>query len=413
MTDASPSVAFVTFGCKVNRADSEAVLVGLLSSGWSLVDEPADADVIVVNTCTVTSEADRKARKAIRRLSRVGDAPVVVMGCGVASDSGSIEELAPRVAVETDRTRVAETVERVRGGRAGRRADDGATTAARGLRARVAVKVQDGCDTRCSYCIVPEVRGPSRSTPIESVRAAVRAHVAAGTREIVVTGINLGRYDDDGRDLARLVETVAAEGPSRIRLSSVEPLDLTDRLLEILASTPSVCAHLHVPLQSAADSVLSAMGRGYTAAEYADAIERAAAALPGLVVTTDVIAGFPGETDADAETTLGFVERMGFAKLHVFRYSERVGTAAATMAGGVPARVRAARAEALRARGERLRDAYLASRAGGLAEAVVERVIAGTAHGTTRDYLKVSWPAAGVATGDVVELKLDGGVRVR
>ncbi|TLM78898.1 MAG: MiaB/RimO family radical SAM methylthiotransferase, partial [Actinobacteria bacterium] len=277
------------------------------------------------------------------------------------------------------------------------------------FRTRADLKVEDGCDARCAYCIVPDARGPARSVPWDDVLAQVAALATAGVSEVVLTGVNLGRYADTGRDLADLVRAVAAAGIPRVRLSSIEPLDLTERMLTALAETPQVCAHLHVPLQSGADAVLAAMRRGYTAAQYADAIARARAALPGLAVTTDVIAGFPGESPDDHAATIALCERLAFAKLHVFRYSEREGTPAATMPGSVPPATRTARAADLRAAGERLRATYLAdaARRPEPQEVLVERVRAGVAEGTTRDYVHVTWPVAGGArAGDVVSAEL-------
>ncbi|MBA4370857.1 MAG: tRNA (N(6)-L-threonylcarbamoyladenosine(37)-C(2))-methylthiotransferase MtaB, partial [Coriobacteriaceae bacterium] len=398
------AVAFVTLGCKVNRAESEAALARLLGGGWRAAAQAAEADVVVVNTCTVTGEADRKVRKAVHRALRECAGPVVVTGCMATVDGGgaALAALDPRVVVEPDKSRLPSRVASL---------VDGPAPAAHGVRSgegfrtRAAVKIQDGCDARCAYCIVPDARGPARSVPVADVLAEVRALVAAGTREVVLTGVNLGRFaagDGPGDDLADLVRAVAAEGPARVRLSSIEPLDITERLLTALAGTPAVCAHLHVPLQSGSDRVLAAMRRGYTAAQYEEAIARAREALPGLSVTTDVIAGFPGESDADLAETLALVERVGFSKLHVFRFSARPGARAAEMGGQVPHAVRDSRAAELRAAGERLCEAYVRGRAGREAEMLVERVADGMAEGTTRDYLRVRFPADGAAEGDLV-----------
>ena len=269
------------------------------------------------------------------------------------------------------------------------------------------VKIEDGCDAFCSYCIVPYARGLPRAVPLDTVVGEVARLVAAGVKEVVLTGINLGRYRDGVAGLAEVVEAVAATGVRRLRLSSIEPLDLDDRLLGVLAATPAFCAHLHVPLQSGSDAVLSTMGRTYTLAEYAERLHAARAALPGLAITTDVIAGFPGETDRDAALTEQACEELEFAKLHVFRYSARMGTSAAGMAQVDPS-LRQRRAEALRDLDHRLRERFLTSHVGDVAEVLVERIADGSAEGTTREYIRVGFACeAATAPGDLVEVVLE------
>jgi len=405
VSEAGPSFAVVTLGCKVNQVDGAAAAASLRACG--LVEtSPEDADVVVVNTCTVTGEADRKARKVVRRFARAG-VPVVVTGCLVSVDPAAVSALGESVVAEPDRSLVAtRALEAL-----GREADPAAPSApgaAVHAGTRAMVKVEDGCDCRCAYCIVPTARGVPRSVPLGEVVAGVERLVADGTPEVVLTGVNLGRYDDAGSDLAALVTAVAATGVRRVRLSSIEVAHLTQRLLESLACVPGVCRHLHVPLQSGSDAVLSAMGRPYDAATFERAIAAARDALPGLAVTTDVIAGLPGETLADLDATVALCERVGFAKTHVFPYSERPGTAAASMAGAVAPGERHRRAALLREVGERLRAAYLAGRIGGDADVLVERVEDGYALGTSEDYLKVRMPARESRPGDVVRVRLSG-----
>lgn len=404
----APRVAFVTFGCKVNRAESEVALASLVGGGWTHA-ATAEGDAVVIDTCTVTAEADHKARKAVHRALRECSGPVVVTGCGASVAGGTFAALGERVTVEPDKAAVPALVAALTGG-----PDPGAgTRTGAPFRVRAAVKAQDGCDTRCAYCVVPDARGPARSIPFGEVMGEVRALVAADTAEIVLTGVNLGRYADSGRDLADLVEAVAGAGPARVRLSSIEPLDLSDRLLGVLGSTPQVCEHLHVPLQSGSDAVLARMGRGYTIVEYAERLAAAHAAVAGLAVTSDVMAGFPGETAEDFEATLAAAERLGFAKLHVFRYSERPGTRAARMDGAVDPRERESRAAALRALGDRLRAEHIASREGAQAEVLVERVRGALACGTTRDYLRVTLDAPGARVGSTLRAAPRDAVDVR
>jgi threonylcarbamoyladenosine tRNA methylthiotransferase MtaB len=276
------------------------------------------------------------------------------------------------------------------------------------------LKIEDGCDAFCSYCIVPYARGVPRSVAFGDVGGQARLLVEAGVREIVLTGINIGRYSDGGHDIVDVVAAVAESGVERLRLSSIEPQDVNDRLLALLAQTPAACRHLHVPLQSGSDEVLGRMRRGYTIADYEARIASARTALPGLAVTTDVIAGFPEETEAQARETLDAVERIGFAKLHVFRYSQRPGTPAATMLQ-VPPEVRSARAATLREAGERLRRRFVESRLGEESDVLVERLTVdgagdeSVAEGTTADYLKVRFPvprSLKVAVGNLRTVRL-------
>lgn len=400
-------VAFKTLGCKVNRVESEEIASELLGMGV-VVSDIDEADVVIVNTCTVTGEADAKARKAVRQaLNSAGSPLVVVTGCLASLDAGALSALGDKVVVEAEKSAVATAVASRLGIAPASRHEGPVPDARRDdiFRTRVPVKIQDGCDAFCSYCIVPYARGVPRSVPLYSVVARVRGLVEAGVAEVVFTGINLGRYVDEasGADLADLVRAIGDTGIPRLRLSSIEPAHLTARLLDALACTSAVCAHLHVPLQSGDDDVLRAMGRGYSVAEFEESIAAARAALPGLAVTTDVIVGFPGETDEQASRTVETIERIGFSKLHVFRYSERAGTPAASMPDSVPAAIRSARAAALRAVSERLESAHAAGMAGRPIEVLVEHVENGIATGTSREYLRISMQGdASVRPGDLI-----------
>jgi threonylcarbamoyladenosine tRNA methylthiotransferase MtaB len=400
-------VAFRTLGCKVNQAESERIAADLLGGECVQVEE-ADAAVFVINTCTVTSEADRKARKEVRRALALPQGPVVVVtGCLAALDADGMRVLGERVVVEADKGRVAQRVSELL-------ATAGvAATASPGplrrRRSRAQVLVEDGCDAYCSYCIVPYARGVPRTAPLPEVVRRVGDLVRDGVAEVVLTGINIGRYRDEaGADLADVVRAVAATGVRRVRLSSIEPMHLPGRLLEALAETPCACPHLHVPLQSGSDRVLREMDRGYDTAGYGRILAEARAAIPRLAVSTDVIAGFPGETPAESLATQAFVEECGFMRLHVFRYSRREGTLAALMPRQVHPRDKQVRSERLRALGARLATGYVRSRLGGTAEVLVERVSEGVAEGTSEDYLKVRAPAGDRRPGELMTVTLTG-----
>jgi len=401
-------VAMRTLGCKVNRVESDGIAADLLGRGAVLVEED-EAAVVIVNTCTVTGEADAKARKAVRRALKAAARPIVVVtGCLAALDAAGLRSLDGRVIVEADKGRVADLVsERLS-------LDDsrGSVAPVGGrFRTRVSLKIEDGCDNFCSYCIVPYARGAPRAVRLDELIARAEVLVAAGAREIVLTGINIGRDADGSADLADVVARIASTGITRLRLSSIEPPDLTERLLETLAGTPALCEHLHVPLQSGSDEVLRRMDRSYTRKEFSRRISAARAAIPGLAITTDLIAGFPGETDAEHRETLAYVESAGFSKLHVFRYSARPGTPAAAMEH-TAATVRTERASELREAGERLRSAYIGRRIGECAEILIEKVDRGGALGTTRDYLKVRVAVREFVEGGLVEVVLGDGTVV-
>ena len=402
-----PRIALRTLGCKVNRAESEA-LAEALAGRCTVVMDTDDAGIVVVNTCTVTGEADAKARKAVRHALAGGATTVLVTGCLAAIDPQGLRDIDPRVVVEPDHTALPRRVAEL----AGVVPVPSTTQALRPVtlgRTRVMVKVQDGCDHRCSYCIVPDARGSARSVATSDVLKRVRVLARAGAPEVVLTGVNVGRYDDPAgaRSLASLIEAVAATPMARIHLSSIEPLDLDRRLLDALSSTPKIVPHLHVPLQSGSDATLEAMGRGYTASGYAAALEQARAAIPGLSVTTDVMAGFPGETDRDFEESLTFIEGAGFTRLHVFRYSPRAGTPAASRGDQIAPAVKSARADELRALSERLLRAHTLERVGTGMSACIERVSGGVARGTADDSLGVEVASDSLRRGTVLRVRID------
>lgn len=403
-----PVIALRTLGCRVNRTESEALAEALGGSCVVAMDTDTGADVVVINSCTVTGEADAKARKAVRHALAQGATRVVVTGCLAVIDPQGLLDIDPRVVVEPAGPGLARRV----AGLAGADIAGDAWTAMRpgGLgRIRVMVKVQDGCDSRCAYCIVPDARGVPRSVPTDRVLARVRALAVSGTPEVVLTGVNIGRYRDrsGARDLAALVAAVAETPIGRVHLSSIEPLDLDERLLEVLAGSTKVVPHLHVPLQSGCDRTLAAMGRGYDADRFTRALTAVRAALPSLSVTTDVMAGFPGESDADFAESLAFVRGAGFTRLHVFRYSPRAGTPAAARADQVAPEVKAARAQQLRDLSEELARTRAGARIGDVVVTCIERVRGTAAFGTADDSLSVEVPAAGRVRGEVVRVRID------
>jgi len=380
--------SITNLGCKVNQAEMEAVARLLRGRGVQLVDDGAPVELHVVNTCTVTAVADDKSRKAVRRARRTSpDATVIVAGCAVAVNPTGFggDDVRALLADSAARDGLLTEVERLIGG-AGSGGDPDRPGTARSLdgplptlagveiegiadrraridRTRAFVKVQDGCSFHCTYCIIPRARGAERSLAPEAVLADVRRALAAGHREIVLTGINIGTYDGGWSErgargaharsaltLAGLVRRILVETDvERIRLSSIEPQHVDDDLLEAwTADGAGRCLpHLHLPLQSGDDGVLRRMGRRYDTAYYAGVVARIRAAAPEAAVHADMIVGFPTEDDAAWARSLAFVRSLDLAGIHVFRYSERPGTPATRMAGHVPELARRARAAEL------------------------------------------------------------------
>ncbi len=357
-------VALLNLGCRVNRVELDLMAASLERAGVSVVDED-EAAVVVVNTCAVTAEAEAKTRKAVRRAAQLPQAPAVVAtGCVANLFADELSALAPNVIVEADKNSVASTVMAELGIPEGMVADNGSLVVAPTPtgRTRPGIKIQDGCDNRCTYCIVWKARGRSRSVSPEQVVADVRAAMGRGAHEVVLTGINLGRYramGGDGRELG-LVELLDVllerTDVERVRLSSIEPPDVTDGLCSLMAESGGrVAPFLHVCLQSGCDRTLRRMGRVYRTDLFRDVVETARAHVPDVALGTDLIVGFPGETDEDFEESLAFCREMGFAKMHVFRYSRRPDTPAATMPDQVDPHVSAARSRQARGLADSMR----------------------------------------------------------
>jgi threonylcarbamoyladenosine tRNA methylthiotransferase MtaB len=408
------TVAFATLGCKLNQADS-GELQGLLEArGFCTVPFDTPAQLYVINTCTVTARADVSDRQAIRRaVARNPDAVVVVTGCYAQTSPGAVAGIPGVDLVLGTRERhelpdlLADLRKRVRPlvrvGDVFRRDPDPVLPLRRPTPAagstRAFVKVQDGCQHRCSFCIVPFARGDSRSRPPEAIAEQVQALVAGGHGEVVLTGVDLGHYGWDlapRGSLAGLARRLlGVPGLRRLRLSSILPAYVTPELIELLTGEPRLCHHLHVPLQSGADRVLRAMRRPYTAGTYRALVEKLATALPGLGLGTDLIAGFPGETAAEFAATEALVASLPFSYLHVFPYSDRRGTEAARLPAErvPPAEVRE-RTTRLRALGARQRRAFGEAHVGRVVEVLVlgERDLpSGALVGLTGDYLEIAF----------------------
>jgi len=342
-----------SLGCKLNQSEMDSIAGQLAASGHKVVDSPAGADLCVLNTCAVTHVAAQKSRQALRRLHRDNpQARLIATGCYAQLEPEVLDSLpgVDRVVGNPEKERLGELI----GTSAAQRQDLGPATGIHRTRTRALVKIQDGCDNACTYCIIHVARGPQHSRPADEILTEVRALLAEGYQEVVLTGVHIGAYGRDRQrepaetDLWRLVSRILAETDvPRLRLSSIEPWDLSERAFR-LWDDPRLCRHLHLPLQSGCNATLRRMARRYTTSEFNAWLAAARAAVPDLAVTTDVIVGFPGETDDEFAQSLEFVQRMEFSRAHVFPFSARAGTAAANMPHQVPHHVKVQRASAMR-----------------------------------------------------------------
>lgn len=384
ITSPSPRLAIKTFGCKANSVDTDYIQQAAQAQGFVVVDEEQSADAYLINSCTVTSHADRDARAQVSRFKRQNPQAVVgVIGC--YAQIGKEELLAlPDVDVvmgTSDKLAILNQLRaRINGKQVAR--DQVSPTAGflpeafQGSRyARATLKIQDGCNFSCSFCIIPKARGRSRSLRLGNVLDQIDQAYAQGFQEVILTGIHLAHYGWDlGSDLMTLLKkaTSKAQGP-RLRVSTLDPFEISDEFIALLASTPRICRHLHIALQSGSDPVLAKMRRIYKAEEFAVVTEKLMRAVPDLFIGVDVIVGFPGETDEEFEVTRRFLERTAWTKLHVFSYSERPDTRAALSDEKVPAFKITERSEILRRLSDERYEAFLQSQVGTVQDVVFER----------------------------------------
>lgn len=414
-------VALHTLGCKLNFAETSAIGKQFLDRGFEIVESGEDADICVINTCTVTERADRECRQIIRRMLRQGRQPVVVVtGCyaqlqpeEIASIDGvdvvlgtrekfSVFEYLPDAKLPSPQVHVSDidTVDSF----------GPAYSSEAANRTRAFLKVQDGCDYTCSFCTIPLARGDSRSQSLPETIDQARSLVARGYREIVLTGVNVGDYGrKDGRSLLELLRALSSvEGLERIRVSSIEPNLLTDALIEFVAATKTMCRHFHIPLQSGCDDVLRVMRRRYTTSGYARLIDRIRRILPDAGIGADVIVGFPGETDEFFRASYEFLTGLDLSYLHVFTYSERTNTPAATLGGRVEPSVRARRSEMLRILSQKKRHAFYRQSLGKPVTVLMESEIAdGLRLGFTDTYVRVGLPASHTRENTLVRAVVD------
>ncbi|MED0671550.1 tRNA (N(6)-L-threonylcarbamoyladenosine(37)-C(2))-methylthiotransferase MtaB [Aneurinibacillus aneurinilyticus] len=423
-----PTVAFHTLGCKVNHYETEALWQLFKQAGYEKIDFEQSADVYVINTCTVTNTGDKKSRQVIRRaIRRNPEAVVAVTGCYAQTTPHEIMAI-PGVDIvvgTSGRDNLIDYVNRYLREREPINAVSNIMKAREYEeldvpeftdRTRASLKIQEGCNNFCTFCIIPWARGLMRSRKPESVIEQANKLVAAGYKEIVLTGIHTGGYGEDLEDynLARLLRELDTKVPGlkRIRISSIEASQITDEVIEVLNSSDKMCRHLHVPLQAGDDNVLKRMRRKYTTDEFRRKIEQLHQALPDVAITTDIIVGFPGETEEMYENGYRFIEEMKFAELHVFPYSKRSGTPAARMEDQVDEEVKNRRVHELIALSDKLALEYSVKFVGDVLEVIPEEPYkeapdSGLYVGHSDNYLKLVFEANESLVGKICKVRLD------
>lgn len=412
-------VAIHTLGCKLNRVEGIALAEAFREAGFGVVPLGDEADAVVLNTCAVTGPTEADARKMIRRLARAGGGPVIVVGCMAERDREAAAALPGVVLVHgvRDKAAVVGRVAGLLGGSAEAAPDrrgDFPRLEGFGGRTRAYVKIQDGCDNRCTYCVVHAVRGPSRSESPDRVTGQVARFVGMGFHEVVLTGVHLGTWghDLDPPDtLPRLLRRLTAlPGLPRLRLSSLEPQEVDRELAAAMTSARSICRHAHIPLQSGSDRILEAMGRRYTAADYRDRVSLLTDRWPGMGLGADVIVGFPGETPADFEATRELVGDLPFTYLHVFSFSPRPGTPAADLPGRISPSVTTARADDLRELARAKAVAWRRDHLGRTLECLTESkrdAETGRLQGLTDTYLRVLYDGPDTLKYTIQEVRVE------
>lgn len=412
--------SILTFGCKVNSCESAAAEEQFLSAGYTRAEDGEPADVYIINSCAVTGAGVKKARQAVSHCRSLNPDCITVL-CGCYPQAYPDEALrdcsADIITGNADKSRLTELVaqflaghERVSCVSPLSREFDERSSAADLDRTRAFIKIEDGCDRFCTYCIIPTARGRVRSRKPEDITRQAEQAAAAGNREIVLTGINIGCYGEDiGCTPADAVMAAQVPGIERVRLGSLEADTLTDREIERLKACEKLCPHFHLSLQSGSDAVLQRMKRRYTTAEYSALVEKLRSAFPGCAITTDIMVGFPGETDEEFAQSMEFAEKTGFAKIHVFPYSIRRGTVAGMRTNQVPPQIKSARAKEMNALADRLEREFLERQTGSIQTVLIEkRTSPDYCNGFTDSYIPVRIYGEDISRHTLARVKITG-----
>lgn len=393
--------SIVTFGCKVNSCESAAISAAFIAAGYTPAEQSEAADVCIINSCAVTGTGAKKARQAVSHCKSLNPECIAVLcGCYPQAYPAEADKTAAAdiVTGNADKSRIVELVEQFAADHAHiacvselSREFDEKSAAADLDRTRAFIKIEDGCDRFCTYCIIPTARGRVRSRKPAEITAQALEAAATGHKEIVLTGINIGCYGEDiGFTPADAVAAAQVDGIERIRLGSLEADTLTDEEISRLKACERLCPHFHLSLQSGSDAVLRRMRRRYTAEEYYVLVQKLRAAFPGCAITTDIMVGFPGETDAEFAESLAFAEKVGFSKIHVFPYSIRRGTVAAMRTNQTVPQIKSARAKEMSRLGERLERKFLEEQIGTVQSVLIEKKTAPDyCNGFTESYVPV------------------------
>lgn len=415
-------VAFITLGCKVNQYDSDAMRSLFLRRGYTAAEGEEEADVYVINTCSVTSVGDKKSRQTIRRIRRAHpDAVIAAAGCYAQLAPEEVEKTGCDVIVGNhNRNHIVDYVEEAARGRVLNEVSDimkvsefeNLTVDPEGEeKTRAFIKVQEGCDNYCTFCIIPYARGRLKSRRQEDAVAEAALLAAKGYREIVLTGIHLGNYGrdlHDGTSLSTLVSALLAiPGIARIRLGSIESVELSDELIRIIQTEDRVCSHLHLPLQSGSDTVLRRMNRHYRLQEFIDLIDGLREKIPGLALTTDLIVGFPGETEELFCETLDTLRRLRFSSIHVFPYSRRTGTPAASYPDQVSAAVKKERVHRVETLEKDISREFRSAFVGKTVRVLAEEEKDGLFEGLSDEYIRVRIQGAQVRRGGLYRVRIE------
>ena len=404
--------AITTLGCRLNHADTALLTRRLERAGYELV--PADfagqLDLVIINSCAVTAEAVRKSRQTLRNLRKKHPlAKIIVSGCAVQVSAEDMKRDGANIVFGNPGKRQLEDFladpEHIEDTVFHSVFSENATSSFP-FRSRAFIKIQEGCNNFCTYCIVPHVRGRERSRAFDEALEDCRNAINAGFPEIILTGVNTCAYNDNGRTLGDLIREISAlEGDFRIRLSSTEPNFKNLGLLDVMADTPKVCRFLHISLQHGCDRILKAMNRHYTTSDFARFVELAREKMPDIHIGTDIIAGFPGESDEDFETCCRFTESMQFSNSHIFTYSRRPGTPAADMPGQIPETVKKERSGILRQIASKSAIEFADGQLGRELEVIFEKSRNGRITGWSDNYLGVISPEGSFPTGKIVKVR--------
>ncbi|QOR35588.1 tRNA (N(6)-L-threonylcarbamoyladenosine(37)-C(2))-methylthiotransferase MtaB [Clostridium sp. 'deep sea'] len=418
-------ICIITLGCKVNQYESHTFENYFKDKGFLLVSIDEKADVIIVNTCAVTMQATRKSRQLIRKARRLNEnAFIIIIGC-LAQLETTKEQLKDEVNVfigSEDKSKVVDIVMRWSKNNNAKFNQNSVTNIseatefdempsyAEGSRVRAEVKVQDGCEQFCSYCLIPYMRGPERSRPVNNVIKEINYLVEHGYKEVVLTGIHLGSYGKKlptKTDLTQLVKSILEKTTiKRLRLSSVEPNDVTDELINIIANNKRVASHLHLPLQGGSDKLLKDMNRRYTTGEYLGLVKKIRDKVPNIALTTDLIVGFPSETEQDFEDTMRFIKKVKFSAMHIFRFSTRPGTKAAKMKNKVHGDIVKSRSDLLHKVAIELKQKYEKAMLNKVYEVLVEKCNEHYCEGHAENYVNVHIDNTNIEKNSLIKVQI-------